>query len=189
MESSGLLQTRVHILALLLSFGAAACGSPVVESNDPRLSQSGPGVFLNGVPFTGKIRTEIPAADEVHFTSYKNGLEDGTSTVETSSGKLLASRAYRMGIKHGIHRTWYASGVQKSYAKFQFGRYTGQVWQWHDNNVPAQFDLYNERGEIQASKVWRRTGQIYMNHTFQNGAAIGMPGSKVCDPVGTQVSQ
>ncbi|MBL8020815.1 MAG: hypothetical protein JNM27_14185 [Leptospirales bacterium] len=172
------------LVITILTATATCGGGPVIENTDSQLGMAAGRLFYQGKPFTGQLRTTIVAVNEVELTSYKDGVEHGESTVHTLNGTLVAQREYRNGSKHGLHRVWFPNGNLRAYQRFNNGQNIGQAWLWFEDKKPAEFKMYGRSGEILAAKMWRRTGQIYLNYVFENGGSIGMPGSKVCDPVG-----
>ncbi|MEQ9366325.1 MAG: hypothetical protein RIF32_18945 [Leptospirales bacterium] len=194
MESSAPRQTKLaserrpRLRALLpilaLCFGSALCADrPVEVSNmDPRISREAGKLLLLGEPFTGVLRQSIPAVAEKHRTPYADGLKDGVAVAHHDSGRLIATRSYVAGQKHGVHRTWYNDGTDKSYAEFDRDRYIRESLGWHPNGRPSEFKKYTDEGVVLAVKRWRDNGLIYMNLVLQEGQGIGVPGSKVCNP-------
>lgn len=55
--------------------------------------------------------------------------------------------------------------------------------EWYDNGVLAK-EIWFENGLEVAAKVYRKTGQIYINQVIKNGRSYGLPGSKACFRVG-----
>ncbi len=177
-------RARVRLAAFAFVL-LSACGvGPELRSDDPNFNHDGGRLNYRAEPFTGTVLESIPALGEEHAVRYLRGLEHGLATVKSREGVLLASRAYRAGVKHGEHRTFFRDGKPRTYARFDQGRYVGEVRTWHENGRLADYKFYDETGEILVAKRWRPTGQIYMNFVFQDGAQIGLPGSKVCNPVG-----
>lgn len=172
------------VLTILIAAGIFACRGtgPVVSFDDPGLTSDQGPLYYKGKPFTGTIRREIPALKEIHKSHFRAGFEHGISTEETDEGFLVASRSYTTGAKNGVHRSWHRNGKPRSYAEFRMGKYVGEAWEWHDNGLPYNYALYDDNGQLLAEKRWRETGQIYMNNVFQNGVAVGLPGSKLCNP-------
>lgn len=148
---------------------------------DPRISRDGGKVLLLGQPFTGVLRQSIPAVAEKHRTSYKDGLRDGVAVAYHDSGQMIATRAYLAGEKHGVHRTWYNDGTNKSYTVFEHDRYVNESLGWHPNGRPAKYKKFDAAGETIVMKRWRANGLIYTNLVLKDGEAFGMPGSKVCN--------
>ncbi|MCE9598575.1 MAG: hypothetical protein K8S54_11455 [Spirochaetia bacterium] len=173
------------ILIILGLIATAACSrGPTIENSDPQLSMAAGRLLFQGKPFTGTLRSVVPALGEVELTQYHDGVEHGESTVHTLAGALIASREYRNGAKHGVHRVWFPNGNLRLYQRFNNGQNVGQSWLWFEDKRPAEFKMFGKNGQILAAKMWRPTGQIYLNYVFEDGGSIGMPGSKVCDPVG-----
>lgn len=171
----------------LLAVSAAAwllCCRPsaVVEANDPNLQAIGGRLVYAGKVFSGEVRSYIPAIDEVEFTRYRHGIQHGLSRKESADGSLLAEMPYYAGAKHGVHRSWNRDGRLVSYAQFEMGEYTGDAWLWHASGAPYELRKYDSAGQLLLTRRWRENGQIYLNQVFLDGAAIGLPGSKLCDP-------
>lgn len=170
------------IPVILLAAVLCCSKEPVVESSDPTLSVNSGLILKDGKPFSGIVRSYIPATDEVELTAYRLGLQHGMTRKESSSGTRLAEWPYYAGAKHGVHRTWDRKGNLRSQAEFKLGSYSGESWAWYEGGKPYEYRRYSEKGELMVVRRWRPTGQIYLNQTFKNGLAIGMPGSKLCDP-------
>lgn len=178
-------------LGLLAVLAISACREqgPVVDAGDSGLAARNNLVLYKNKPFTGVVKSFIPAMGEVEFTEYKLGFQHGLTRTETLDGKLLGERPYFAGAKHGIHKTWDKNGQLRTYAQFQMGNYVGEAWSWYPDGKPYDYKKYNEKGELLIARMWRPTGQIYLNQVFHNGVAIGMPGSKLCDPSGVQTAE
>ncbi len=173
---------KPFILSLLFLLHCHEYGS--IDHTDPGFSISRGLMLYHGSPFTGKMIQKNPTLDETFITTYRNGLEDGEYTARKGNGQLLEQRFYLAGEKHGIHRTWYDNGNNRSYAEFMKGKYINESWSWYENGKPAKLDKYNEKGDILATKVWNRLGIIYMNLSFNpDGSSAGLPGSKICEPI------
>ncbi len=177
-------------LSLLCALTAAACGSdagPIVESNDPGFAMNGKQLMFQGQPFTGIRRAELPAVEERHLPGYREGLQHGLATVASLDGtKVYSERRYYAGHPHGEHTGWHRDGkTLRVRQQFVYGKQHGDAWSWHSNGKPAEYRRFDDESNLLVYKRWRRTGQIFMNVVYHEGRTIGMPGSKVCDPIGT----
>lgn len=185
METKALFPTKklqVIIITLIALLGCQ--GETMIESNNPELSFSSGKYYLKGIPFTGKIKVENPAMEEFSITSYKNGLEDGDYTAQKKSGQLLEKRFFKEGQKHGVHRSWFQNGNNRLYSEFDNGKYINDRWEWYDDGKPYIYEKYDLSGKILVTKMWNRYGNIYMNIVYdKNGSSVGMPGSKICNPI------
>lgn len=171
------------LLPFLFLIVTAKCfGGSEIPYNDPGLSVRSGITYYQAEPFTGKIRQPIPAVGEVRLTPYKDGILHGTMVARGTSGQLLLRSEYAAGKKHGLQRTWYADGRDRSFGEFANGHYIGDHWAWHQNGKVMEFNRYDDRGKIIATKKWRSNGLIYMNLVFRDGQEFGLPGSKVCNP-------
>ena len=177
------------LLAALVVLAACRGQERIVEAGDSALSVKNGILLYANQPFTGIVRSTIPALEEVELTAYRLGIQHGVTRKHTLDGKLLAEWPYLAGAKHGIHKTWDRNGQLRTYTRFERGDYAGEAWSWYPDGKPYDYRKYNEKGELMIARRWRQTGQIYLNQVFQNGAAIGMPGSKLCDPTGVETAE
>ncbi|TGN09811.1 toxin-antitoxin system YwqK family antitoxin [Leptospira ilyithenensis] len=178
----------ITLLNFLIVVSLIHCqGGRTIESTDPDIALFQGRIFYKAEPFDGTIKQEIPALAEVQFTHYKTGLEDGEYTARNQSGQILEQRYFKEGQKHGIHRSWFPNGSNKQYAEFNEGTYINDRWEWYDNDKPSLYEKFDSNGRLIVSKKWNRNGQIYMNIVFtDNGSSVGMPGSKICEPIKKQ---
>lgn len=169
-------------LLLLLAGGLAACRQ-TVDSSDPRIGISGGQLLLAGQPFSGILRQAIGDGSEIRMTPYQNGLEHGRLTVRKNK-QLVEERVYEQGKKHGTHKGWHANGNLRFVSTFAHGEYVGDQFTYHDNGQVFEYKKYSPEGKLLVSKIFRQTGQIYTSQAFTaEGAAYGLPGSKLCNPV------
>lgn len=174
--------TRIVIALVAVSLTACRGQGPLLEAGDSGLTVQNRLLLYKNQPFTGILKSTIPATAEVEFTEYKLGFQHGITRKETLDGKLLAEWPYFAGAKHGTHKTWDKQGRLRTHARFHMGNYVGEAWSWYPDGKPYDYRKYNDKGELLIARLWRPTGQVYLNQVFRNGEAIGMPGSKLCDP-------
>ena len=179
----------VFLFAAVLLLQDCSKQGPVIDAGSPGFEPKGIQLFYQGKPFTGILRSQIPALDQGELAEYHAGLQHGITREQTLDGKLIAERPYYAGAKHGIHKTWHENGQMKTFVEFKYGKYAGEAWSWYPSGKPFDYRKYNDQGELLLSRKWREDGQIYMNQVFQNGEAIGMPGSKLCDPAKNEKDQ
>ena len=117
-----------------------------------------------------------------------DGLEHGLMTARTHAGALIEERTYQAGMKHGVHRGWFAGGGDRFYTEFADDHYAGEHWTWHANGKVAEYKKYTADGKILVHKHWRESGQIYRNQVFAENFELGMPGVKLCNTVKDTVS-
>jgi len=182
------LRESIAAVAICVALGACRDRGPTLVAGDPALSTKAGLLLYRDQPFTGVVRSTIPAMAEVEIAEFRMGFQHGMTRKETTDGKLLAEWPYFAGAKHGIHKTWDREGHLITYSEFRRGSYVGEAWSWYPSGKPYDYRRYNEKGELLIARRWRPTGQIYMNQVFRNGAAIGMPGSKLCNPTNAERS-
>ena len=181
-----LIHRSLLLAALCGGFSCGSAAGPIVESNDPGFRTVDGRLTLNGTPFTGIRRAELPAVEERHLTAYRESVRHGTARVESLDGRRVYSESrYYAGHLHGEQTAWHRDGeTPRSRSQYVYGKQQGDAWSWHGNGKPAEYRRFDADSSLLVYKRWRRTGQIFMNVAFHEGRAVGMPGSKVCDPIG-----
>ncbi|WCL49970.1 toxin-antitoxin system YwqK family antitoxin [Leptospira sp. GIMC2001] len=164
-------------------FSLQSCNKDTLDTNSPELSYKAGQLLKSSEPFTGILKQYIPANGETSLTEYDNGWEHGKSITRSIDGQVVAIRYYNNGNKEGIHETFYLDGTKKTRSEFKEGRYINERWEWHQNGNPYIYEKFDDRGNTQVSKIWRESGQIYMNFVNSEGKNVGLPSSKVCDPI------
>ncbi|WP_411824526.1 toxin-antitoxin system YwqK family antitoxin [Leptospira sp. 'Mane'] len=155
-----------------------------LDANDPNIALFQGRVFYKAQPFDGLIKQEFPDLNEVQTTHYKEGLEDGEYIAKLLNGQLLEQRYFKEGRKEGIHRSWFLNGSNRQYSEFKDGKYINDRWEWYDTGKPSLYEKFDQNSRLIVTKKWNRNGQIYMNVVFtDNGSSVGMPGSKICEPI------
>jgi len=170
-------------MALLLGLGSLCACTQTVEATDERLGMAAGRMLLAGKPFSGIVQQTIGGDYEIRKTPYSDGLEHGKFTVH-KQGKLVEERMFVQGKKHGTHKAWHTNGNLKFFSNFEQGDYVGDQYTYHDNGQVYEYKKYNREGKLLVSKIFRQTGQVYTSQAFSaDGAAYGLPGSKLCNPV------
>lgn len=116
------------------------------------------------------------------FTSFAKAtnLKDAQRQVTYYSNTKMATERFYLGDqKVGTHRTWYPSGQLKSRSSFSLPNTMELFEDWHDNGKLAR-QIRFENGMEVSTKVYRRSGQIYINRVIRNGRMYGLPGGKAC---------
>jgi len=171
---------------LLITLFTIACGAREIDSKDARLSSATGRLTYEGKPFTGVLVSRN--VDAVERKSYREGIEDGMYTLHATHGVLLEERLMRNGIKHGMHRKWHENGKPFVTQEFDNGKNVGEFVVTLADGKPSEYKRFTSEGQILVHKLWRASGQIYINQSFDvdsqpNGA--GLPGSKLCNSVKT----
>lgn len=170
-------------VALLFSLSGLGACTQIIDGSDPRMTISNGKLLIEGKPFSGLMKQAIGENFEIRQTPYRDGLEHGRLTVHKDK-QLVEERTYENGRKHGTHRGWHANGNLRFASTFAHGEYTGDQFTYHDNGQVFEYKKYSGDGKLLVSKIFRQTGQIYTSQAFTaDGAAYGLPGSKLCNPV------
>jgi antitoxin component YwqK of YwqJK toxin-antitoxin module len=96
--------------------------------------------------------------------------------------QLAFERFYQKGHKVGRHRMWYPSGKLRSESDFSAPDQMKRYREWYENGVLAKEIIFANGLETE-TKIYRESGQIYVNRVMHNGRLYGLPGGKACDRV------
>jgi hypothetical protein len=140
---------------------------------------SGNYLLYKGEKFTGILTENFDATETTRETHYENGLENGEQIEYLKGGQLLARRYYRDGHKDGIHEGWYRDGHRRFHYEYKNAKSDGEFWEWYDSGKVSLYAFFKD-GELLGKKMWRESGQIYMNYVFNAQGARGLPGSRLC---------
>ncbi|MCB1176282.1 MAG: hypothetical protein KDK36_01775 [Leptospiraceae bacterium] len=169
---------------MFLSFVSCSFEKLKVSNTDPKLGMGNGKLLYDNKLFTGILEQYIPALNEIRTTEFKDGVEHGEMIVKKKDGKLIERRTFNQGIKHGLHEGWYPNGQRRFYTTFNNGAYVNERFEWHDNGNPFIYQKYDENSKTVVYKQWRNNKEIYINISFyEDGSSIGLPGSKLCEPV------
>lgn len=99
--------------------------------------------------------------------------------------KLASEQFFQNGQKVGVHRTWYPSGKLKSLVEYEKPGQPKVYKTWYESGQLAKVIVF-ENGKEVDTKIYRETGQIYLNRVVRNGRVYGLPGGKACARVNTR---
>jgi antitoxin component YwqK of YwqJK toxin-antitoxin module len=165
-------------LILSLCFSAMACTKYAMRPS-PEVTYQGNFLLYKGERFTGILEERFDAVETIRKTHYRNGLQDGVEEEISKNGQLVARREYSKGRKTGTHEGWYLDGKRRFHHEYKNDQNDGEVWEWYHSGQLALYARF-EQGRLLGKKMWRESGQIYMNYVFTADKAVGLPGSKLC---------
>lgn len=136
-------------------------------------------LLYRGKRFTGTLVEKFAHVGTTRYGHYQSGLQSGIEEEFFWNGQIASRRSYSQGKKEGIHEGWFSNGNRRFHHEFQNNHPTGEAWEWYSSGTLALFARF-EAGRLVGKKMWRETGQIYMNYVFPQNRAVGVPGSKLC---------
>jgi antitoxin component YwqK of YwqJK toxin-antitoxin module len=163
------------LFALLLLCGC----TKVARRPSPEITYKNGLVLYKGSLFTGVLEERFENIETVRRTHYRAGAPDGEETETYKDGTVVARRHFTNGRKSGVHEGWFLDGKRRFHHEFKEGRNDGEVFEWYDSGALSMYARFKD-GVLLGKKMWRETGQIYMNYVFPNGKAAGVPGTKLC---------
>lgn len=93
--------------------------------------------------------------------------------------KLATEEFYRDGRKVGVHRSWYPDGRLRSETEFEAPNRARRYRTWFANGRLSKQIIFKDGLEAE-TKIYRETGQIYLNRVVRDGRVYGLPGGKAC---------
>jgi hypothetical protein len=130
-------------------------------------------------PFSGILEERFEQVATTRKTRYYEGLRQGTEEEFFDNGQIASRREYAKGKKVGSHEGWFSDGKRRFHHEFANGRSHGEVWEWYNSGALATYARF-DKGRLLGKKVWRESGQIYMNYVFPENRSVGVPGTKLC---------
>jgi antitoxin component YwqK of YwqJK toxin-antitoxin module len=168
---------RLTLAVLLLIMG---CSPTIAKRPSPEVTYQGDRLLYKGKRFSGILEERFEAVGTVRRTAYRKGLPDGIEEeLFDSTGKLAARREFSRGKKVGVHEGWFHDGSRRFRHEFKDGQPDGEVWEWYNSGGLATYAKFSE-GKLLGKKIWRESGQIYMNYVFTKDREVGVPGAKLC---------
>lgn len=99
-----------------------------------------------------------------------------------SDHKKATERFYQDGKSVGLNRSWYPNGKLQTETKFSKPNEMEVSKVWYDNGQLQKIITYKDGHDVQ-TKIYRKTGQIYLNRIWRNGRLYGLPGGRACEGV------
>ncbi|TGJ98975.1 hypothetical protein EHQ53_10675 [Leptospira langatensis] len=172
----------ISILCALCFLNLFCSDESIVVDTDPNLTRSGKYVLHRGEKFTGVMETYLEPVLVTRRTHYVNGLRDGVETETYQDGRTASERTYSRGRKEGIHKGWHENGKRRFHYEFKNDQFDGESWEWYSSGELYTFGKF-KNGEAIGRKIWRRSGQIYLNQVYFHENSFGLTGSKICKKV------
>ncbi|TGK01689.1 hypothetical protein EHO59_11310 [Leptospira semungkisensis] len=171
------------LILIVLCFLNVFCSDQlVVEEGNQNIARSGKYVLYKGEKFTGTLDAYLEPVDVVRKTQYVNGLRDGLETDIYPDGRTASERTYSKGKKEGTHKGWHENGKRRFHYEFKNDQFDGESWEWYSSGELYTFGKFKE-GRAIGRKIWRKSGQIYLNQVYFHENSFGLPGSKICKRV------
>jgi antitoxin component YwqK of YwqJK toxin-antitoxin module len=172
-------QPRGALILTGVLFLASACSFQHAKRPSLDVTYQGNYLLFKGKRFTGVLEERFDQVGTTRKTEYRDGLMDGLQEEFFDNGQRASRRDYSLGQRVGVHEGWFSNGHRRFHHEFRDGVNHGEAWEWYDNGALAIYASF-DNGRLLGKKMWRETGQIYMNYVFPKGRAVGLPGTKLC---------
>ena len=136
-------------------------------------------LYFKGEIFTGVLEERFPQTGTTRFTHYRKGKPHGDEDEYFEDGELASHREYANGKKVGVHEGWFPDGKRRFHQEFKKGLLDGETWEWFASGALAVYARFKDN-KLLGKKMWRESGQIYMNYVFTANRSAGLPGTALC---------
>ncbi|MGB2127952.1 MAG: toxin-antitoxin system YwqK family antitoxin [Flavicella sp.] len=156
----------------------------VVNIEDIELSLSNGVVLYKSKIFTGTLVAKDFDGVLSYTCNYVKGRKVGEEKKWYSNGQLESHRFYNDGVKVGIHKGWWPSGLPKFTLEFNTqGAYHGIVKEWFENGTLSKSFHYVNGKEEGGQQLYKPNGNIRANYVVRDGERYGLIGLKKCDAI------
>jgi hypothetical protein len=188
----------VSLLLAAVGF-AATSGAPAgraerVEAAAPDLSTTGGILHRSGRAFSGHVIERDVRGALLRDTPYRMGLRHGVQRSWYAGGAPSEERGYRDGAKVGVHRGWWPNGRPRFEYRFRGGERDGTARMWFEDGRLALAARYRRGYEQGRQRSWNADGTLQANYVVRAGRRFGLMGSMPCtrreiEPVGAGAAQ
>lgn len=137
-------------------------------------------VMIDGNAYEGMIEAEVGGVI-VHKGTYKDGLRHGIHSSYFETGVLKEMCEYYRGVKHGSYSHYYPFAVQKTsvIANYQDGKRHG-LYQEIYHNGKVQIERYYDNGTEISNRSFSYQGKVVSNYVVKEGRKYGLIHSSFC---------
>ena len=108
---------------------------------------------LNGLPFTGCAKQDIPDNDRYHLHFVKNGKLE-RELAYYYNGKKARDYHYKDGYAHGILELFYDDGSPYIREEYNYGKLHGSLKRWKNGQLAREASFWY------GSKVWDKEYEV-----------------------------
>lgn len=107
---------------------------------------------------------------------------DDTVTLQRrySDGRIAESRQFTHGVKTGVHRGWWNSGMPQFECRYVDGRSEGNCREWYANGRLAMVHRLKDGMETGLQQGWSASGAPQFSYEMRNGRRYGLLGALSC---------
>jgi antitoxin component YwqK of YwqJK toxin-antitoxin module len=149
---------------------------------NPGITWNG-GVYLYyGVPYSGVLWEGFPEDNSFREMNLKNGIHEGTVIDYYRTGGIALEKYFLNNLHEGTHKKYFQNGNLAFVGEFSQGEPIGVHKEFYISGQPYDFKVY-QNGELLSHKIWRKTGQIWVNYIYTPNRTYGLKGAKLCRKV------
>ncbi len=101
-------------------------------------------------------------------------------TKHYDSGRIAESRMFVRGVKTGVHRGWWPSGMPQFECRFKDGLSDGTCREWYDNGQLATVHRFHDGVEAGLQQGWSAAGAPQFSYEIRDGRRYGLLGALNC---------
>ena len=148
--------------------------------DDSRVIDTNGVTRLNGVPFTGMLRTRYESGAVKRLASYREGRLEGLARGWYANGSPSYIRTYWLGREEGVHRGWWENGAAKFIYNFHDGKAEGLSREWFEDGSAFTEFHFVAGHEAGSQRMWTPYGKLRANYVIRDGRRFGLMGSMGC---------
>jgi antitoxin component YwqK of YwqJK toxin-antitoxin module len=103
-----------------------------------------------------------------------------TVTRKYSDGRVAESRQYIHGVKTGVHRGWWNSGMPQFECRYVDGNASGTCREWYSSGRLASVHRFENGVETGLQQGWSANGAPQFSYEMRNGRRYGLLGALSC---------
>lgn len=160
----------------------------LVKVSNNELKWNGDTLYLSQQAYTGYVyQLGEHSTDTIMKSGYRNGLQEGSTSLWYNDGQLKEKRQYHKGQKHGKQIAFWENGGQRFEFTAVNDYYEGRLREWDIEGNLIHEGHFEEGQEEGSQKMWHSDGSIQSNYVIVNGKRYGLLGTKNCKNVSDSI--
>ena len=130
--------------------------------------------YHKGSPYTGKSINYYVNGKKQSEGNYKDGQNDGLTTIWYTNGQKQSEGNYKDGKEDGLHLMWHEDGQKKSEENFKNGKLDGPSNQWYENGQKHMEGNYKDGKPDGLNLGWYENGKKQWEENYKDGKEDGL---------------
>ena len=168
------------VMALLFS-ACVPAGSPtlLIDGRDPALVQQHGALHYAGRPFTGTLIDDSDGR-YVQHVPYRLGLRHGNARAYYADGTLAYDRTFAFGLREGVHSGFWPGGQVQFVYRYAHDVFDGEQVAYYKNGVRSELRHFQGGREEGRQQIWDGQARLTTNYIVKEGRRYGIVGRSDC---------